>query len=453
MRRSLATVAALLAAPLLAAQPIAIQDVTVVPMDSERMLPAHTVVVDQGRIVALGPAAAIELPAGARVIDGRGRWLLPGLGEMHAHVPPAAQAGALDNVLELFLANGITTARGVLGEAGHLPLRDALAAGTRVGPRLYTSGPSLNGNSVRDPAHAVELVEAQKAAGYDLAKLHPGLTRDSFDALMGAARRVGLPVAGHVSADVGIEHALAMGQDCIEHLDDYVRGLVPTGAPERTAPPGFFGLAAAPAADRARIPELVAATRRAGTAISPTETLMVNLLGDEPVEALLARPEAAYVATATRAQWRKAREGMQGAPDFDRAAADRFLALRRELLKALHDGGVPIVLGSDAPQVFNVPGFSAHRELALMVAAGLTPYQALRTGTVEVARHLGAGERRGTIAPGMDADLLLLDADPLADIDNLQRIGGVMVAGRWHDRDDLDARLARIRSAVAAAAP
>jgi imidazolonepropionase-like amidohydrolase len=430
------------------APPIAFRDVTVVPMDSERQLPAQTVVVDAGRIVALGPVAAVEIPANASVIDGRGRWLMPGLAEMHAHVPPVARGEALEQVLELFLANGVTSARGVLGEPGHLELRRALAAGERVGPRLFTSGPSLNVRSVRDAAHAIELVEAQKAAGYDLAKLHPGLDRERFDALMSAAKRVGLPVVGHVSAAVGLEHALARGQDGIEHLDDYVRALVPAGAAEREGDPGFFGLAAAMAADPARIPGLVAATRRAGSAISPTETLMVNLLGDAPIETLLAWPELAYVPAASVAQWRSAREAMQTSPGYSAQAAERFLWLRRELLKALHDGGVPLLLGSDAPQVFNVPGFSAHRELALMVGAGLTPFQALRTGTVEAARHLGDGAHRGTVAEGMQADLLLLAADPLADIANAQRIDGVMVMGRWHDRADLDARLARIRQAV-----
>jgi imidazolonepropionase-like amidohydrolase len=428
--------------------PVVFHDVTVVPMDREQQLAGHSVLVDEGRIVAVGPSDTLRIPDGARVIDGRGHWLMPGLAEMHAHLPPVAQADALDRVLELFLANGVTTARGVLGEPGHLALRAAIGAGERDGPRIVTSGPSLNGNSVRDAAHAIELVEAQKAAGYDLAKLHPGLDREAFDALMGAAKRVGLPVAGHVPLAVGLEHALAQGMDCIEHMDDYVRAMAPDGSAERTGNPGFFGVDAALVADRGRIPVLVEATRAAGAAISPTETLMVNLLGEDFIDDLLARPDSAYVPAATREQWLTARANMQGSPTFNRAAATRFLALRRELLKALHDGGVPIVLGSDAPQVFNVPGFSAHRELALMVAAGLTPYEALRTGTVEAARHLGQAAQRGTVSEGMQADLLLLSADPFADIGHAQHIVGVMRDGRWHDRADLDARLARVRAAV-----
>ncbi|TXK64333.1 amidohydrolase family protein [Alkalisalibacterium limincola] len=446
--RAVVLVLGLMLAPLAGASPIAFTGVNVVPMDEERQLPDHTVVVDAGRIVAVGPVGEVEVPEGARVVDGRGHWLMPGLAEMHGHVPPVAQAAALDNVLDLFLANGVTTVRGVLGEPGHLALRDSLASGERQGPRLLTSGPSLNGNTVGSPEQAVELVEAQKAAGYDLAKLHPGLTLENFDAIMEAANRVGLPVVGHVPAAAGIEHALSMGMACIEHMDDYVRGLVPEDRPERTASPGFFGLDAAMAADRARIPVLVEATRSSGAAISPTETLMVSILGSTPAEEMLDWPEMKYVAPATKAQWQASRAGAQSAQGFSRERADRFLQLRRELLKALHDGGVPIVLGSDAPQVFNVPGFSAHREMALMVEAGLTPFQALRTGTVEVARHIGAEGHRGVVAPGMAADLVLLGADPLADIANAGRIEGVMVAGRWYDRADLDARLARVEQAV-----
>jgi imidazolonepropionase-like amidohydrolase len=288
------------------------------------------------------------------------------------------------------------------------------------------------------------LVEAQKAAGYDLVKLHPGLDRDTFDALMGAAKRVGLRVAGHVPVDVGIEHALAQRMDCIEHMDDYVRALAPDGSDERSGNPGFFGLNAALVADRGRIPALVAATRAAGAAISPTETLMVNLLDAGSTDVLLARPEYAYVAAATREQWRSSRDGMQASPAFDRAAAARFLALRRELLKALHDAGVPIVLGSDAPQVFNVPGFSLHHELALIVEAGLSPYEALRTGTVHAAEFFDAAERFGRIAPGLDADLVLVNGNPLEDVGAMREPHGVMVRGRWIDRQQIAERLAEI---------
>jgi hypothetical protein len=222
-------------------------------------------------------------------------------------------------------------------------------------------------------------------------------------------------------------HALDRRMAGIEHMDDYVRALVPDDHRARTATPGFFGLLQAPVADPARIPVLVAATRAAGTAISPTETLMRWVLGSDDVDALLARPEMAYMPAATRAQWRQQRASIQAGPGYSRASADRFLELRRQLLKAMADGGV-----------LNVPGASAQRELALMVEAGLSPYEALRTGTVNVARHLRVEAERGTVAPGMQADLLLLGGNPLRDIDNVARVEGVMVAGRWYDGAELE---------------
>lgn len=433
---------------LASADTLAFRNVNVIPMDREVVLATQTVVVRDGRIAALGPAAEVAIPDGARIVEADGKYLMPGLGEAHGHMPPRGHAN-LGTVLDLFLAHGITTVRGVLGEPGQLTLRAELAAGERAGPRLYTAGPSLNGNSVRDPAHGAELVETYHRNGYDLLKIHPGLDVPRFDAILGKARELDMIVVGHVPEAVGLAHALDQRMSCIEHLDDYVRALVPDGHPARTATPGFFGLLQAEVADEARIPVLVEKTRAAGAWMSPTETLMSSMLGPDSTEALLAREEFAYIPAATRAQWGQSRDNLRASPGFTAERAARFLELRRKLLKALHDGGVGILLGSDAPQWFNVPGYAAHRELALMVDAGLTPYQALRAGTVNIATHLRAGDRRGTIAPGMDADLLLLDANPLADIANSLRIAGVMVAGRWHDRADLDARLDAIRRAAA----
>jgi imidazolonepropionase-like amidohydrolase len=429
------------------ADTIVFRNVAVLPMDREVVLEDRTVLIDDGRIVALGGASEVAVPDGATVVDAAGKYLLPGLGEMHAHVPPY-DSPDLEPVLDLFLANGVTTLRGVLGEPGQLRLREELAGGRRAGPRLYTAGPSLNGNSVRDPAHGAALVDEFHRAGYDLLKIHPGLDRPRFDAILAAARERDMMVVGHVPAAVGLQHALAQGMSGIEHLDDYVRALVPDGHPARSADPGFFGLPQAEAADPARIPELVAWSREAGVWLSPTETLLTSMLGATSAEAMLERAEYAYVDAGEKARWLRSRAELRASPDFDPGAARRYLELRRELLKALHDGGVGILLGSDAPQWFNVPGFSAHRELALMVAAGLSPYEALRTGTINVATHLGAAGRRGTIAPGMDADLVLVEANPLADVAHASRIAGVMVNGRWHDRADLDTRLARVREAA-----
>lgn len=402
------------------------------------------VLVRDGRIVDISPMKRGRRVRDTLVIDAGGKFLMPGLVEMHAHMP-ALEAPQLQPVLDLFLAHGVTTVRGVIGEPGQLLLRGQLADGKRRGPRLHTAGPSLNGNSVVDADTAVALVEAQKRAGYDLVKLHPGLDRARFDAIASTARRVGLPIAGHVSESVGLLPALAAG-GTIEHMDDYVRALVPADRPERTASPGFFGVEVALAADEAGIPALVAMTRNAGAFVVPTETLMVHLLGDDDADALLARSEMAYVPVETRAQWRKVREDLRAQVGADKASG--FLALRRVLIRELYAQD-RVILGSDAPQLFNVPGASLHREMQLMVDAGVASATVLRSGTQAPARWLGVGERRGRVAVGGDADLVLLDADPLADIANARRIAGVMVGGRWHDRTALDAMLAAARAAAA----
>jgi len=176
----------------------------------------------------------------------------------------------------------------------------------------------------------------------------------------------------------------------------------------------------------------------------PTESLMISFAGPGADEALNHQPGLEYVSPSMRENWRQARAGLMSDPAYDPDAAREWLSLRAELIKAFHDHGQRVLLGSDAPQVFNVPGFSIHRELALYVEAGLTPQQALETGTVNVARYLGAEDRRGRIRVGHEADLVLLQDNPLEDIDATRGVRGVMVGGRWYSRDRLDQRLAAI---------
>jgi imidazolonepropionase-like amidohydrolase len=420
----------------------AFRNVTVIPMDSERALPAQTVVVRGERIVSIGPAASAAVPQGARVIDGAGRYLMPGLAEMHAHVPPDDDPRYVEEVLFLYVANGVTTARGMLGEPSHLALRERLARHEVLGPRLFTSGPSLNDDSVDGAESARRLVREQAQAGYDFVKVHPGPTREEYAAAAQAGAASGIELAGHVPADVGVLRALEARQATIDHLDGYVEALVPE---DRRQNGGFFGLNLAAVADRSKIPDLVAATLAAGTWNVPTQTLIEHWPAPSPtLDQLLARPEMAYVPPQMRDQWARAKRQMLAAPGYDGARVVELIELRRELLKALHDAGAGLLLGSDAPQVFNVPGFSLHHELDAVVAAGLTPYEALRTGTANAARFFDAESEFGTIAEGRAADLLLVGGDPLADVGALARPDGVMVRGRWLDRGEIDRRLAEI---------
>ena len=418
-------------------------NVNVVPMTSEIVVEAQTVIVAAGRIAAIGDVDSIPVPEDATVVDGTDRFLMPGLAEMHAHVPNVGTE-SLDRVLTLFVANGVTTIRGMLGRQSHLTLRQQLLDEQRFGPRLITSGPSLNGNTVKGPADAARKVRDQHAAGYDFVKIHPGLSAEEYAAIAATAAEVGMPFAGHVPVAVGVEGALEADMATIDHLDGYMAALMPADTDTSGGYGGFFGVLLAGQIVEARIPEIAARTAAAGTWNVPTEALIEHLVSDvAPVE-LGSRPEMRYMPAATVARWVQAKEQQLAERGFDATVGARAIEVRRKLILALHQAGAGLLLGSDAPQVFNVPGFSLHRELAFLVAAGLTPYEALRTGTTAVAEFLGTNA--GVLAVGRDADLVLLDANPLQDIDNSRRVHGVMVRGIWYSPADLAERLAAFES-------
>ncbi|MFQ5982516.1 MAG: amidohydrolase family protein [Woeseiaceae bacterium] len=417
-------------------------NVNVIPMTSETVAVAQTVVVKDGRMVTIGDVDAIPIAEDAIVIDGTDRFLMPGLSEMHAHIPRVSSAD-LARVLSLNVANGITLARGMLGRPAHLDLRQQILSDKVLGPRLYTSGPSFNGNSVDSPEAARDMVRAQHGAGYDFLKIHPGLSRAEFDALVDTANRFGIQFAGHVSVAVGVPHALASGMASIDHLDGYMRAMLKDDADLSGGTAGFFGVLLADRIDEQKIAEIAAQTAAAGVWNVPTEALFEHLISDIPPSEMRTWPEMRYMPRATVARWVSAKQQVLTDPAYDPAIAARAIDIRRSLILALHKGGAGLLLGSDAPQVFNVPGFAVHRELEYLVASGLTPYEALRTGTVNPATFFGQERVLGSVETGKEADLVLLDANPLADIKNARRIHGVMLRGRWLDRQELDNILAK----------
>lgn len=411
-------------------------NVSVIPMDREAVLRDQTVVVTDGKIVSVGPSAGAQAPAGANRIDGSGKFLIPALAEMHAHIPGGDAPDALiERTLFLYAANGLGTIRGMLGHPRHLAYRERVSKGELVSPTIYTSGPSLNGQSVPTREAAIEAVTAQKAAGYDLLKIHPGVRRDVFDALAATAHEAGIGFAGHVPLDVGLRRALEARYQSIDHVDGYVEAL--SNNPTKSE---FFGLNLVSEVDESKISALVDATKAAGTWIVPTQVLFDNLMTEEDPAGMAKRAEMRYVQPQEQIQkWIAQKEGLRA--KYSAADRAKFLGVRRRLIKALHDGGVPFALGSDAPQWWNVPGFSVHRELQSLVRAGLTPYQALQTGTVRVAEYFGRRDT-GTIAPGKKADLVLLEANPLENIAYSARIAGVMLGGRWMPQAEIEKRLA-----------
>jgi imidazolonepropionase-like amidohydrolase len=444
-----AVVALVLALPVSAQQgTFAFTNVTVIPMDREGVVAGQTVVVADGVITRMGDAAAIAVPAGATRIDGTGRYLMPGLAEMHAHVPPQPDPPreALEDILFLYVANGVTTIRGMLGQTYQLALADELASNRLLGPTLYVGAPSINGNSAPDPETAERMIREHKAAGYDLQKIHPGVSREAWDRMAEVAREVGLTFAGHVPADVGLVHAIETGMSTVDHLDGYVQAVasdevvsqVNTGQPislERL----MDGV------DEAKIAEIVRLTRDRDVYVVPTMYLWENLYGTEDPEPFLSLPEMQYVSQAQKDGWRRQ---AAGGPRASAEALEAFFGLRKRILKELADAGVGILMGTDSPQLFNVPGFALHRELRVMADAGMTNQQILVSGTATVARyvaeHLGLDGNFGLVAAGNRADLVLLGSNPLDDLDHLSDRVGVMVRGRWVPRQEIDEGLARL---------
>ena len=402
---------------------VAIRNVNVLPMNTERVEVDQTVILRDATIERVGPAQQTVVPRGATVIEGRGKYLVPGLADMHAHLAdPSDPPGTAEAELMLFLANGVTTIRSMRGFPNHLLLRNKVASGELLGPAIITAGPGLDGQSAKSPADGEAAVREQKMLGYDLIKVLPGLSPSTYDAIARTAHQLNIPFVGHIPAEVGLLHALDAGQQTVEHLDVYLDLLI----------------VSKPVA-RERVLEVVRRTLDAGTWNCPTMAVMEANLGLIDEARLLSRPELEYVPEAFVKQWLKIRS--YGNPP--RAVSEAMEENRMTLLKALNDAQARMLLGTDSPQLFNVPGFSIRREIRLMADAGLKPYDILRSATVRVGEY--TGHPCGTIRPGQCADLILLDADPLKDVQNISRLAGVVVRGRWLPSSALQRRLQAIR--------
>ena len=425
----------------------AFANVYLIPMDREGLLEDQTVVVVDDRIAEVGPSSEVTVGPGATVIEGSGRYLMPGLAEMHAHVPPGDNPPreAVEDILFLYLANGVTTIRGMLGSPYQIPLAEELATGDLLGPTFYVGAPSINGTSAPDPKTAERLVRAHREAGYDLQKIHPGVARETWDHMVTVAEQVGLTFGGHVPADVGLVHAIETGMSTVDHLDGYVQAVASADVVSQvnvgqTSLEGLVG-----GVDERRIDDIVALSLEHDVYVVPTMYLWENLYGTADPEPFLNLPEMRYVSAQQREGWRRQ---ASGGPRAGPEALEAFFSLRKRILKELADSGVGVLMGTDSPQMFNVPGFALHRELRVMAESGMTNHRILESGTVAVGRyvreHLGIDHAFGTVAVGQRADLVLLGSNPLEDLENLTDRLGVMVRGEWVSRAEIEAGLAAL---------
>jgi imidazolonepropionase-like amidohydrolase len=424
---------------------IVFNDVNVISMLTDKVATHQVVVTKNGKITLIGPLNKVKYDKNAIVIDAKGKYLMPGLAEMHAHVPPNEDLEAMKEVLSLFAANGITTIRGMLGHPKHLELRAMLQAGEINGPNFYTTGPSINGMSVTSPEAGVDMVKKQKAAGYDYLKLHPGLTREKFDAIAATAKEAGIPFAGHVSFGVGVWRAIEAGYSSIDHMDGFIEGMVPGIENMTQQQAGFFGSSVADQADTTQIPKLMMALKENNIWVVPTQSLAERWASPKyTVDDFKNDPDRVYMKPQTIDQWMNAKNNMLNDPEYNAKKMENFVKLRRKLIKECQKNGIGLLLGCDAPQVFNVPGFSTHNELEYLVRSGLTPYEALKTGTVNVANYLKK-TNSGTIKPDNVSDLILLNGNPLADIKQSRNIEGVMIGNKWMDRRYINGELSRLK--------
>ena len=432
--------AACAAAPLAAASQdgspgglTAFVDVAVIPMDSERILSGQTVLVQGDRIIEVGPVASVEVPAGADRIDGSGKYLLPGLAEMHGHTPGGFPTDEFrEQVMFLYAANGVTTVRGMLGLPGDLALKARTNTGEIWGPTLYLAGPSFSGNTINSPEQATERVWIQKREGWDHLKIHPGLSVEEYDAMAAAASQAGMRFAGHVPADVGIRLAILRGQETFDHLDGYLE-----------AAGGLTG-----PMDRAEMEELLALTTAARAWVVPTMVLWeVGVIGIGDPETLAAYPEMRYWPPDGVEGWKDRLSAIQARAGWDAERARLHVRNRTRLLGIMNEAGVGILMGTDSPQMFSVPGFSIHRELAAMAEAGMSPYEILVTGTRNVGEYFQRYDSFGTVAAGRRADLILTNSNPLENVANIADRAGVMVRGVWKSEAEIQDGLAAIAAA------
>ncbi len=429
------TAACLLACALSAgAEELVFTGVTVIDVEAGRALAERTVVVSGHRIAAVGAAGEIRPVAGARVIDGRGEYLIPGLWDMHVHMfsklPPAADdTAARDYFLPQFVAHGVTGVRSMFDNLETIRrLRDQISSGALAGPRIVASGPILDGAkpavvgsiACASAEEGREAVRRVARDGADFVKIYSWLGREAYFAIAEESARAGLAFAGHLPNSVSAAEAARSGQKSMEHL----MGVVPAGATE---------------ADKAA---LFAEFRRHGTWQTPTLVALrsVAMFGDPDLE----RDGRLRAVPAPILEFWKA--GGPGMTKWDPAGRRRRFESELALVGEMHRAGVKILAGSDTPNPYVFPGSGLHDELELLVRAGLTPLEALRSATLRAAEYLGEQGHAGNVAAGMRADLVLLGGDPLESISNTRRTEAVVLNGRLVERRDLERTVERAKA-------
>ena len=433
----------------------AIKNVSVIAMIKEEVLPDQTVVVEKGIIKKISPSAKTKLSNGVKVIDGTGKFLMPGLFDMHAHFfyEQGAHINTNETELKLMLANGITTARIMAGHPSYLQAKANVKDEKWIGPELNVASPQLVGKwpfstefknyeMVTSEANANEAVETFKRQWYDAIKITFMVNMPVYNAIVAAAARAKIKVVGHVGPLVMLPAALEAKQQ-IEHMDMFIETLLPDTSYNHGQSVSDFNIYSKAAWEtvphllESKIPALAKSVKDAGIYVTPTNYFFISNAGlpltDEEIKN---KPDYNYIPSNLKQEkWRYRDSYIKKMAPL--ASREKYVHIRKQMVNELWKSGVPLMAGSDSPEFFIVAGFALHDELRTMVDAGLTPFAALQTATVNPATFLGMNNRTGTIAVGKEADLILLDKNPLDDINNTRSIAGVSSGNSWLIKSDI----------------
>ena len=442
--------------------PVAIVNVNVIPMDRERVLANQTVIVRNGIISAIGDSRRISVPKGARRIEGRNKFLIPGLMDMHVHLMsdedefPNALA---EDELKVMLAHGVTPIRLMTGTPEQLVLRARAARGEIISPTIYAASPQFIGKKsnnayvVTNESEARESVRQAKRDGYDFLKITTNVKAEVYEAIVDEAAKQNIRVIGHAdSRSVGLARALKAGQQ-IEHLDSYLEALLPDNAPIKGSVSDIYlynpkNWESIDYLDESKIPEIAKATVASNPFCTPTLTLFKYTFGiGRTEESIRAQPDARFYPPKVMDFWlgvNKRYWSTVGAAPQSAERHARYVEIRNKIVRAIHAAGGKIMAGSDSPEWILLYGFSLHRELKTLNEAGLSTFTVLSAATRNPAEFFGALKQTGTIEVGKRADMVLLEANPLADISNTEKRAGVMLKGRYFTQSEMNVWLDEI---------
>jgi imidazolonepropionase-like amidohydrolase len=435
-------------------QSLAIQHVTVIDATGRPAQPDMTVVVERDRIAAIVPSKKAKIPKNAQTLDGSGKFLIPGLWDMHVHGTETPWSYGL------YLANGVVGVRDMWGPENANAWREQHATDEKPAPTIYFASPIIDGPrpvfpdmiAVATEAQGRDVVGRYKDHGSDFIKVYSTLPRAAYFAIADEAHKRGLPFAGHVPYLVTAAEASDAGQKSMEHLlgvevaCSNQESTLMAEIPRR----GYLDVLrrdarALESYDDAKAQALFSRFVRNGTWQSPTLTVLrMNALLNDPQ--FRRDDRLKYIPKSEQADWDPSNPLFKGATPEDWAAFRAKYAGDLKLVGRMHRAGVGIIAGTDALNPYSFPGFSLHDELALLVEAGLSPMEALQASTKEAARFMGQLDGRGTIEAGKIADLVLLDRDPLKDIHNSRSILAVVLGGKLMPRAALDAMLTQAES-------